>query len=74
MVSDSTNEGFQCGEKGLNILHYVFTEGKSLDTSETDISLSFGRVHLESQFVSSLEEENFKVLDLSVGKHDDVLT
>lgn len=53
-------------------MHDVLTEGKGFNATIADISLGFRRIHLESQSVSSMEEENFEVLNLGVGKHNHV--
>ena len=40
VVGDSTNEGLEGGEEGLNVLHDVLAESESSNAAETDISLS----------------------------------
>lgn len=73
MVSDATDESLKRGEQRLNILNNVLTKSEGLNATISDISLSFRSVHLKCQPMSSMEEEDFKVLDLSVCEQDDVL-
>ena len=73
MVRDASEESLKCVPQRREILDNIITESICLDTAVTNISLSLGRVHLESQFVAAMEEENFEMLDLGVGKQDDIL-
>lgn len=72
MICDASNESFQGSPKRLNVLDDVLTEGKSLNSTKADISLGLWRIHLEGQSMSTMEEEDFEVLDLRVGKQNNV--
>ena len=73
VVRDASDEGLHCVPQRLEIFNNIVAEGKCLDTAITNISLCLRRVHLEGEFVGAVEEENFEVLDFSVGKQDDIL-
>ena len=73
VVRDASEESLKCVPQRREVLDNIVAESISLDTAVTSISLCFGRVHLESQFVASVEEENFEMLDLGVGEQDDIL-
>ena len=73
MSGDATDKSLQRVPKRLNILNDTVTESISFNSSESSISLSFRSIHLEGQFVSSVEEEYLEVLDFSVCEQDDIL-
>ena len=73
VVRDASEESLKCVPQRREILDNIITESICLDTAITNISLCLGRVHLESQFVAAMEEENFEMLDLGVGEQDDIL-
>ena len=73
MVRNASEESLKCVPQRREVLDNIVAESICLDTAVTNISLCLGRVHLESQFVAAVEEENFEMLDLGVGEQDDIL-
>ena len=73
VVRNASEESLKCVPQRREVLDNIVAESICLDTAVTNISLGLRRVHLESQFVAAVEEENFEMLDLGVGEQDDIL-
>ena len=73
VVRNASEESLKCVPQRREVLDNIVAESICLDTAVTNISLGLRRVHLESQFVAAVEEENFEMLDLGVCEQDDIL-
>ena len=72
MGRDAADESLQSVPKRLNILNDVIAESISFNATKSSISLSFWSIHLEGQLVSTMEEEDLKVLDFCISEQDDI--
>ena len=73
VVRDASNESLHSVPQGLEIFNDIVAEGEGLDATVADIGLCLGRIRLEGQLMTTMEEENFEMLDLGVGEQDNIL-
>jgi len=72
--SCKTNEGLNSCSKWLKLILEILTEIESLNTTKVFFSSGSLADIVKSHFVQSRSKENLKVIDLSIGKQDSLLT
>ena len=70
---EPAGEGLDKEPERLELRHDVIAEGKCLDATKVDISLSLRSGHLEAELVSAFEVEGLEMLDLGVSEQDSVV-
>lgn len=73
VVSESTNKAFCKVPYRLNLSDHSIAEAERFYTTVTNIRLSLRGRHLEGKFVLALKEKHFEMLDLSIGKQNDIV-